>query len=147
MRALATAEKRLGALCGVSKPYAECRAAYERAREIAAANDTLGVTLHKAGDLAGSLRELERSASLYQALIKPGSDREAERDPAEVRVDIAETLIDIGGPASLTRAAAEYREAHRLNAALRGRGGLPKSYYPHLDELAGLAAKVRRAAR
>ena len=158
VRGLAIAEKRLGALYGVSKRYEECRAAYERARVIderrlaarpsdprvkldlsydysdigwiearlghwepastryrrtialrrevaeadpsnqraavglAAAHDKLGVAMHKAGDLSGSLRELERSASLYHALVKPGSDWETERDLAEVHVDLAETL-------------------------------------------------------
>jgi tetratricopeptide (TPR) repeat protein len=213
VRALAVAEKRLGALYGVSKRYQECRGAYERARVIderrlaahpsdprvkldlsydysdigwvearlgqwqpafdayrrtialrqevaeadpsnqraavglASAHDKLGVTMHKAGDLPGSLRELERSAALYQALVKPGGGWETERDLAEVRVDLAETIIDMGAPNAAARAASQYHEARRLYVGLRDRGALPKAALPHIDELAGLEARLRPAGR
>jgi non-specific serine/threonine protein kinase/serine/threonine-protein kinase len=208
-RGLAVAEKRLGALYGVTRRYEECRAAYQRALAIdesrlalhpsdpraqldlsydysdlgwvesrlhqwapslehyrrtielrravavadpanqraaaglASATDKLGVTLHKAGDLARSLHELERSVALYQALVRPGGDWETVRNLAEVRVDLAETLTDLGGPAMRARAAAEFAEARRLYVTLRDRGALPKSFYPHIDELAARERQLR----
>jgi len=72
--------------------------------------------------------------------------RQHGRDGVEVHVDLAETLIDIGGPGSRARAAAQYHEAHRLFVGLRDRGTLPKSFLPHVDELAGLEARLRPAA-
>jgi hypothetical protein len=62
-------------------------------------------------------------------------------------VDLAETLVDTGGSDSRARAAAAYREARRLYAGLRDRGALPKSYLPHIDELAELELKLMPSGR
>jgi len=204
-RALAIAEKRLGALYGMARRYDECRRQYEAARaiderrlaaapqprtkldlsfdysdlgwvegrlghwsdaltayrrtvalreEVAAADpsdqraaislasgtDKLGVALHKSGDLAASLRSLERAAALYQKLLDGGSANwSTVHSLAEVHVDLAETLTDQHAPA---RAAAEYHEARRLYTSLRDKGALPAAYIPQIAALAALEAKL-----
>ena len=222
-RNLALAEKKLGALYGVTQRYKECRQEYERAREIdeqrcarnptdmhskldlsydysdlgwvtarqgayddalvshrralalreeaaqadpndrraassvASSTDRIGVVLHRKGDLNGSLTELERAAALYEKLADtPASDWQTVRNLAEVRVDIAETLVDMGGrsgtpagqrQALRSRAAGEYRKSRELYEGMKARGVLPKVYFKHIGELQAEEDKLKPAAQ
>ena len=124
---------------------------------VAASKDRIGVVLHRKGDLEGSLAELQDSAEAYQKLVdRPAPDWQRVIDLAEVRVDIAETLVDMGErkgtPAAQrqalrVRAADEYRKARELYQGLKARGVLPKVYLPHIGELQQLEDGLKPAAR
>ena len=222
-RTLALAEKKLGALYGVSQRFQECRQEYQRAREIderrctrnptdmrakldlsydysdlgwvaarmgsyddalashrralalrqevakadpndrraaagvASSTNRIGRVLHEKGDLDAALAELQQAAVLYQALVsRPGVDWATVTDLAEVHVDLAETLVDVGARPGASaerrrefrdRAAGEYRQAVGLYQGLRSRGVLPASQVPHIGELQAEEDKLRHAVR
>jgi serine/threonine protein kinase len=123
---------------------------------VASSTDRIGVLLHKKGDLNGSLTELQRAVTLYEKLAGPGAHWGTVRSLAEVHVDIAETLVDLGArggtPAEQrqglrNRAAGEYRKARELYEGLRARGVLPAVEVKHIVELQGEEDKLRRAAQ
>ena len=124
---------------------------------VASSTDRIGVVLHRKGDLKGSLAELERAASLYEGpAARPGADWATVRSTAEVHVDIAETLVDLGArsgtPAGQraelrNRAAGEYRKARELYEGLRARGVLPAVQAKHIGELQAEEDKLRRVAQ
>ena len=222
-RSLALAEKKLGALYGVTQRYQECRQEYERARDIdeqrsarnptdtrakldlsydysdlgwvtarqgayddalvshrralalreeaakadpndrraavsvASSTDRIGVVLHKKGDLNASLIELQSAATLYEKLPgQPGADWATVRSLAEVRVDIAETLVDMASRNGTSaeqrrdlrgRAAGEYRKACELYEGLKARGVLPAGYLKHIGELQAEEDKLKPGAQ
>jgi serine/threonine protein kinase/tetratricopeptide (TPR) repeat protein len=115
------------------------------ADSVASSTNRIGAILHKKGDLAGSLKELQSSIALYQNLVqRPNAAWQRVRALAETHEDAAETLVDMGN----RRAAAdEYRKSLELFEGLKLRGVLPKAYFKHLGELQDLEDKLKPAAR
>ena len=124
---------------------------------VASSTDRIGVVLHRKGDLNGSLTELESAATLYEKLADTTApDWQTVRSLAEVQVDIAETLVDMGErsgtPAGQrqvlrSRAASEYRKSRALYEGLKARGVLPKVYFKHIGELQAEEDKLKPAAQ
>jgi hypothetical protein len=124
---------------------------------VASSTRRIGTVLHRKGDLDGSLAELQNAAALYEKLAnEPAPNWQTVRDLAEVHVDMAETLLDIGErkgrPASQrqalrSRAAGEYRQSREWYDGLKARGVLPKVYFKHIGELQALEDKVRLGAQ
>jgi tetratricopeptide (TPR) repeat protein len=127
------------------------------ATAVASSTRRIGTVLHKKGDLDGSLAELQNAAALYEKLAdRPAPDWQTVRDLAEVRVDMAEALVDMGErkgtPASQrqalrSRAAGEYRKSRELYEGLKERGVLPKVYFKHIGELQALEDQLKLAAQ
>jgi hypothetical protein len=100
---------------------------------------------------------LQKAAVLYETLSnRPGIAWSTVRDFAEVHVDIAETLVDLGDrngtpagqrQALRSRAAGEYRRSRELYQGLKARGMLPRSYFKHIDELQAEEDKLKPAAQ
>jgi len=94
---------------------------------------------------------------LYEKLAgRPGADWVTIRNLAEVRVDLAETLVDLGAqrgtPAEQrqgfrNRAADEYRKAREVYEGLRARGLLPAADVKNIAELQAEELKLKPAAR
>ena len=127
------------------------------ATSVASSTARIGTVLHKKGDLNGSLAQSQDAATLYEKLTsRPGANWATVRDLAEVRVDIAETLVDMGEvrggaagqrAALRSRAAGEYRKARELYEGLKSRGVLPKVYLKHIGELQAEEDKLKPGAR
>jgi non-specific serine/threonine protein kinase/serine/threonine-protein kinase len=120
---------------------------------VASSTNRIGTVLHKKGDLNGSLTALQNSLMLYEKLAtRPGAPWQTVRDLAEVRVDIAETVVDMGERSGTSagqrrelrnRAAGEYRKARELYEGLKARGVLPKVYFKHIGELQAEEDKLK----
>jgi non-specific serine/threonine protein kinase/serine/threonine-protein kinase len=127
------------------------------ATAVASSTRRIGTVLHRKGDLDGSLAELQNAAALYEKLAdRPAPDWQTVRDLAEVRVDMAETLVDMGErkgasasqrQALRNRAAGEYRKSRELYEGLKERGVLPKVYFKHIGELQALEDQLKPAAQ
>ena len=127
------------------------------ATAVASSTNRIGGVLHKKGDLNGSLAELQRAIALYEKLAgRPGADWGTIRNLAEVHVDTAETLVDLGArsgePAAQrqefrNRAAGEYRKAREVYEGLRAKGLLPAADVKNIAELQAKEDKLRRAAQ
>jgi non-specific serine/threonine protein kinase/serine/threonine-protein kinase len=124
---------------------------------VASSTDRIGQVLLKKGDLQAALDEFQHAAELYEKLAdRPAPDWGTVRNLAEVHVDIAETLVDMGerkGTPSgqrqglRSRAAGEYRKARELYEGLKARGVLPAANVKHIGELRAEEDKLKPAAR
>jgi hypothetical protein len=124
---------------------------------MASSTDRIGTVLHKKGDLNGSLAELQQAAALYEKIGgRPGADWASIRSLAEVHVDVAEPLVDLGARRGASaaerldlrnRAAGEYRKAVELYQGLQQRGVLPAAEVAHIGELQTEADKITHAAQ
>jgi serine/threonine protein kinase len=124
---------------------------------VASSTNRIGNVLHKKGDLDGALGELQRAAALWEkAAGRSGADWASVRSLAEVHVDLAETLVDLGARRGTSeerqgelrdRAAGEYRKAIELYEGLRARGVLPAAEVQHIGEIQADADKLQRATR
>jgi len=120
---------------------------------VASSTDRIGVVLYRKGDFNGALAEMQSAAALYEKLTRePGIDWATVRSLAEVRVDIAETLVDMGTRTGTSaeqrrdlrvRAAGEYRKARELYEGLQSRGVLPKVYLKRIVELQAEEDKLK----
>jgi eukaryotic-like serine/threonine-protein kinase len=127
------------------------------ATSVASSTGRIGTVLHKKGDLDGSLAELQNAAALFEKLAnRSGANWSSVRELAEVRVDIAETLVDMGERSGTSagqrrdlrsRAASEYRKSRELYEGLKKRGVLPKVYFKHIGELQAEEDKLKPGAQ
>jgi tetratricopeptide (TPR) repeat protein len=115
------------------------------AAAVASSTNRIGALLHKMGDLPGSLEMLHRALALREELVKrAASDWQAQRDLADVHIDLAETLADMKHPA---RAVAEFEKGRAVYGELRARGVLGPADAKFLLEVAAEEAKVRRGGQ
>ncbi len=127
------------------------------ATSVASSIGRIGMVLHNKGDLNGSLTELQNAAALYEKqATRPEANWSTVRELAEVRVYIAETLVDMGERSGTTagqrrdlrsRAASEYRKSRELYEGLKAKGVLPKIYFTHIGELQAEEDKLKPGAQ
>ncbi len=115
------------------------------ASAVASSTNRIGALLRKMGDLPGSLEMLQRALALREELVKrAASDWQAQRDLADLHIDIAETLADMKHPA---RAVAEFDKGRAVYGELRARGLLGPADAKFLLQVAAEEEKVIREAK